>query len=154
MRSFCLSSQSSRDHADASSMEYQYHTLNTRYYILSSFLTLTCSSTSSKLHFQKIKPNTSHACRTRVANNFFILPQLAIGCCDLQNAHMVPLPLNRWQDVVFIIRKNGSVEGRATLEAGPQAKGPPLTILVDKGTASAAEVFAAAVRYHPLFFPS
>lgn len=51
------------------------------------------------------------------------------------------------QDVVFIIRKNGSVEGRATLEAGPQAKGPPLTLLVDKGTASAAEVFAAAVRY-------
>lgn len=50
------------------------------------------------------------------------------------------------QDVVFIIRKNGSVEGRATLEAGPQAQGPPLTLLVDKGTASAAEVFAAAVR--------
>lgn len=51
------------------------------------------------------------------------------------------------QDVVFIIRKNGSVEGRTTLEAGPQAKGPSLTLLVDKGTASAAEVFAAAVRY-------
>lgn len=53
------------------------------------------------------------------------------------------------QDVVFIIRKNGSVEGRATLEAGPQAQGLPLTILVDKGTASAAEVFAAGVRYAP-----
>lgn len=50
------------------------------------------------------------------------------------------------QDVVFIIRKNGSVEGRTTLEAGPQAQGLPLTLLVDKGTASAAEVFAAAVR--------
>lgn len=47
---------------------------------------------------------------------------------------------------MFIIRKNGSVEGRATLEAGPQAQGLPLTLLVDKGTASAAEVFAAAVR--------
>ena len=51
-----------------------------------------------------------------------------------------------YQDVVFIIRKNGSVEGRTTMEAGPQAQGPPLTLLVDKGTASAAEVFAAAVR--------
>ena len=50
------------------------------------------------------------------------------------------------QDVVFIIRKNGSVEARTTLEAGPQAQGMPLTLLVDKGTASAAEVFAAAVR--------
>ena len=47
---------------------------------------------------------------------------------------------------MFIIRKNGSVEGRTTLEAGPQAQGLPLTLLVDKGTASAAEVFAAAVR--------
>ncbi|CAM9328809.1 unnamed protein product, partial [Hapterophycus canaliculatus] len=54
--------------------------------------------------------------------------------------------LDSGKDVVFIIRKNGSVEGRATLEAGPQAQGPPLTLLVDKGTASAAEVFAAAVR--------
>lgn len=52
-----------------------------------------------------------------------------------------------FQDVVFIIRKNGSVEGRATLEAGPQAQAAPITVLVDKGTASAAEVFAAAVRY-------
>lgn len=51
------------------------------------------------------------------------------------------------QDVVFIIRKNGSVEARTTAEAGPAAQGPPLTLLVDKGTASAAEVFAAAVRY-------
>lgn len=47
---------------------------------------------------------------------------------------------------MFIIRKNGSVEARTTLEAGSQAQGPPLTLLVDKGTASAAEVFAAAVR--------
>lgn len=51
------------------------------------------------------------------------------------------------QDVLFIIRKNGSVEARTTMEAGPAAQGPPLTLLVDKGTASAAEVFAAAVRY-------
>ncbi|CAM9247203.1 unnamed protein product [Ectocarpus sp. 4 AP-2014] len=54
--------------------------------------------------------------------------------------------LDSGKDVVFIIRKNGSVEGRTTLEAGPQAQGLPLTLLVDKGTASAAEVFAAAVR--------
>ncbi|CAM9723203.1 unnamed protein product [Scytosiphon promiscuus] len=54
--------------------------------------------------------------------------------------------LDAGKDVVFIIRKNGSVEGRATLEAGPYAQGAPLTLLVDKGTASAAEVFAAAVR--------
>lgn len=47
---------------------------------------------------------------------------------------------------MFIIRKNGSVERRTTLEKGPEAGGLPLTILVDKGTASAAEVFAAAVR--------
>lgn len=59
-----------------------------------------------------------------------------LPCC------LSPLP----QDVVFIIRKNGSVEARTTLEAGPQAQGLPLTLLVDKGTASAAEVFAAAVR--------
>lgn len=51
------------------------------------------------------------------------------------------------QDVVFIIRKNGSVEARTTAEKGRNADGPPLTILVDKGTASASEVFAAAVRY-------
>lgn len=50
------------------------------------------------------------------------------------------------QDVVFIIRKNGSVEARSTLEKGPNDSWPPLTVLVDKGTASAAEVFAAAVR--------
>ncbi|CAM9237742.1 unnamed protein product [Ectocarpus sp. 12 AP-2014] len=54
--------------------------------------------------------------------------------------------LDSGKDVVFIFRKNGSVEGRTTLEAGPQAQGLPLTLLVDKGTASAAEVFAAAVR--------
>ncbi|CAM9334208.1 unnamed protein product [Sphacelaria rigidula] len=54
--------------------------------------------------------------------------------------------LDSGKDVVFIIRKNGSVEGRATLEKGKNADGLPLTILVDKGTASAAEVFAAAVR--------
>lgn len=62
--------------------------------------------------------------------------KLLLPCC------LSPLP----QDVVFIIRKNGSVEARTTLEAGPQAQGLPLTLLVDKGTASAAEVFAAAVR--------
>lgn len=54
--------------------------------------------------------------------------------------------LDSGKDVVFIIRKNGSVEARTTAEKGGNAEGPPLTILVDKGTASAAEVFAAAVR--------
>ncbi|CAM9823023.1 unnamed protein product, partial [Ectocarpus sp. 13 AM-2016] len=34
--------------------------------------------------------------------------------------------LDSGKDVVFIIRKNGSVEGRTTLEAGPQAQGLPL----------------------------
>lgn len=48
---------------------------------------------------------------------------------------------------MFIIRKNGSVEGRSTADRGPNADGLPLAILVDKGTASAAEVFAAALRY-------
>lgn len=42
------------------------------------------------------------------------------------------------------------MEGRATLDVGPEAQGPPLTVLVDKDTASAAEVFAAAVRYGTL----
>lgn len=73
----------------------------------------------------------------------FTIRDTSVRCCSA--AAFVILLLE--QDVVFIIRKNGSVEGRTTLEAGPQAKGPPLTLLVDKGTASAAEVFAAAVRY-------
>ncbi|CAM9340589.1 unnamed protein product [Choristocarpus tenellus] len=54
--------------------------------------------------------------------------------------------LDSGKDIVFIIRKSGPVEPRTTTEAGPEATGPPLTVIVDGGTASAAEVFAAAVR--------
>ncbi|CAM9234615.1 unnamed protein product, partial [Discosporangium mesarthrocarpum] len=54
--------------------------------------------------------------------------------------------LDAGKDVVFIIRKSGPVEPRTTAEPGPEARGPPLMVLVDGGTASAAEVFSAAVR--------
>ena len=54
--------------------------------------------------------------------------------------------LEQSKPVVFVVNKKGIVDAQSTLATGSEVDDTPLVILVDSGTASAAEVFTAALK--------
>jgi carboxyl-terminal processing protease len=54
--------------------------------------------------------------------------------------------LEQNKPVVYVVDKKGVVDAQSTLATGSQVDDTPLVVLVDSGTASAAEVFTAALK--------
>jgi carboxyl-terminal processing protease len=54
--------------------------------------------------------------------------------------------LEESQPIVFVVDKKGTIDSQSSLSTGPEVDDRPLIVLVDSNTASAAEVFTAALK--------